>query len=308
VMLIAALAVASFALGLWHGTLESVLAFVLMLAAYSLYYVASFAYEIRGSEVLSVCWNRHVVRDAKAACCALYGKPFDFADAHYEGYMLQDEEEDDLNYFDRFLARRLSFLCWPSTCFAPDLAQELLEQGIGADDVLLDIGSGLGLAMLTFHHLLPCKRIHGIEASKPLFEVCQDNLSMVDSKRLKVELADATKFEIPDDVTFIYMYNSFQDEIGRTGEQQHEAFIELLRASVRRSPRKLVFLLYDCDDENDEDDEENTRDPYDAAFALLKEGKAGPDVFCCYDGSRGPTTKAAGGERADDESEDEDED
>ena len=269
--------------GAWFGALESIIALAAACAAYSLYYVACFAFEIRGPEVLSVCWNRHVVRDAKAACRALYGKPFDFDDAHYEEYMLQDEKEVDLNYFDRFLARKLSFLCWPSSCFAPELAQELLEQGIGKDDVLLDVGAGLGLAMLTFHHMLPCQRLHGIEASRQLFDVCRANLELVGSARMKVEFGDATKFDIPDDVTFIYMYNSFQDKLGCSAEDQHALFIAQLQASLRRSPRKLTFLLYDCDDE---DGEENTRDPYDDAFVLLKSGKAGPDVFCCYDCSR----------------------
>ena len=31
------------------------------------------AAEIRGSEVLSVWWNRHILRDAKEACRDLYG-------------------------------------------------------------------------------------------------------------------------------------------------------------------------------------------------------------------------------------------
>ena len=266
--------------GFWLGALESAAALAVVCVVYIVYYIAAFAYEIRGSEVLSVCWNRRIVRDAKASCRALYGKPFDFDDAHYEEYMMQDEEEADINYFDRFLARKLSFLCWPSSCFAPELARELLECGMGEEDVLLDIGAGLGLAMLTFHHLLPCKRIHGVEASPQLFDVCQANLELVDSVRLKLELADATTFEIPDDVTFIYMYNSFQDKVGITAEEQHEKFIAQLKASVRRSPRRLIFLLYDCDDEDDDD---NTRDPYDVAFELVKSGKAGPDVFCCYD-------------------------
>lgn len=269
--------------GVWLGTVESAVALGVLCVVYGLYYVVYFAYEIRGPEALSVCWNRHVLRDAKALCRAMYGKPFDFDDAHFEGYMLQDEEEADLNFCDRFLARKLSFLCWPSTCFAPALAQELLAQGIAEDDVLLDVGAGLGLAMLTFHHLLPCKRIRGIEASRQLFDVCRANLNLVGSVRLKVEFGDATKVEIPDEVTFVYMYNSFQDRLGCTAEEQHMHFIALLKASVQRSPRRLRFLLYDCDDEDDED---NTRDPYDDAFMLIKSGKAGPDVFCCYDCSR----------------------
>ena len=90
------------------------------------------------------------------------------------------------------------------------------EHGIGADDVLLDVGCGVGLAMLTFRHMLPCKRVHGIELSKRLFDVCYKNVQCALGKDadkqgwLRVDHADATKFQIPLDVTFAFVYNSFQ--------------------------------------------------------------------------------------------------
>ena len=161
--------------------------------------------------------------------------------------------------------------------------------------------------MLTFHSTLPCKRIHGIERSQPLFDVCQRNIALVRGDRLRVERADATEFELPDDVTFVYLYNSFQDEIGRSGGEQHALFIARVRASLDRAPRRLVLLLYDCEDddeddgddndekeeeeeedEDEEDEEEDARAAYDRAFRLLKEGKAGPDAFCVFDCGRSP--------------------
>ena len=158
--------------------------------------------------------------------------------------------------------------------------------------------------MLTFHSTLPCKRIHGIERSQPLFDVCQRNIALVRGDRLRVERADATEFDLPDDVTFVYLYNSFQDEIGRSGGEQHALFIARVRASLDRAPRRLVLLLYDCeddddeeekededdeeDDEDEEDEEEDARAAYDRAFRLLKEGKAGPDAFCVFDCGRSP--------------------
>ena len=158
--------------------------------------------------------------------------------------------------------------------------------------------------MLTFHSTLPCKRIHGIERSQPLFDVCQRNIALVRGDRLRVERADATEFVLPDDVTFVYLYNSFQDEIGRSGGEQHALFIARVRASLDRAPRRLVLLLYDCEDDDDEEEkededdeeddedeegeEEDARAAYDRAFRLLKEGKAGPDAFCVFDCGRSP--------------------
>ena len=270
--------------GLLRGTIETIALLAVAVVGYAVYYVVWFALEIRGpaSELLSVCWNRHILRRAKDSCRALWGgKTFDFDDSHYADYLLQDEEEVDITWYDRIIARRLSFLCWPSSCFAPELAQELRLHHIGPNDVLLDIGSGVGLAMLTFRHLLPCKRVHGIELSERLFKVCHKNVECALAKEagkdtwMRVEHADATTFEVPSDVTFAYMYNSFQDTLGSTGEEQHELFIGRIRESLAKKPRTLLLFLYDCED---------VKEIYDGVegFELKQEGEVGPDDLYVY--------------------------
>ena len=130
--------------GPWRGALEAAALLALTTATYAVYYAAWFAHEIRGSEALSVWWNRGMLTKAKARCRAMHGGiDFDFADEHYAEYLLQDEKEEDINFYDRILARRLAFLCWPSTCFGAEIAEEFRALGIGAADVLLDVGAGL---------------------------------------------------------------------------------------------------------------------------------------------------------------------
>ena len=90
-----------------------------------------------------------------------------------------------------------------------------------------------------------------------------------------VEHADATQFAIPADVTYAYMYNSFQDTLGITGEQQHELFIGQVQASLATAPRTLLLFFYDCED---------VREVCDAAegFELKQESEVGPDDLYVY--------------------------
>ena len=130
--------------GRWRGALEAAALLALATATYAVYYAVWFAHEIRGPEALSVWWNRGLLTKAKARCRAMHGGlDFDFADDHYAEYLLQDEKAGDIHFYDRILARRLAFLCWPSTCFGAEIAEEFRALGIGAADVLLDVGAGL---------------------------------------------------------------------------------------------------------------------------------------------------------------------
>ena len=76
-MAVAAAAVACFALGLawmqrlhglWYGTCVVVL--IVAVVGYAVYYVIWFALEIRGpfGELVSVCWNHHILKEAKESC------------------------------------------------------------------------------------------------------------------------------------------------------------------------------------------------------------------------------------------------
>lgn len=262
----------------WQSLVEAAVILALGLGVYALHYVVVvWVFEMVDSPadlLFMCCTGRRTQRATKQACCMAYGKQFDFDEKHYEDYLLQDEEPDDITWYDRSIARHLSFLCWPSTCFASELATVLLANDISSNDVLLDVGCGLGLAMLTFHDALPCKRVHGIELCDRLYNVCAENLAKVDSHRLVVEKADATKFEIPSDVTFVYMYNSFQDRLGLTDHEQHDLFIDRVQATLDVSPRRVLLLLYDCDD---------FYAAYNEAFTMRSSGKAGQDSFAVFE-------------------------
>jgi SAM-dependent methyltransferase len=84
-----------------------------------------------------------------------------------------------------------------------------------SDDVFLDIGSGKGRVVI-LSATYPVKRVIGVELSSVLHEIAQHNLSRVEKylacRDVQLVCSDATQFQIPDDVTVIYLFNPFVGE------------------------------------------------------------------------------------------------
>jgi len=108
------------------------------------------------------------------------------------------------------------------------------------DDVFLDLGCGKGRAVLLAARR-PFRRAIGVEVSPQLTDVARRNLDAC-RPRLRCQdvsfvTADAASYEVPDDVTFVYLCNPFR---GAT----FQAAVEALVASVDRRPRRLHVSYY----------------------------------------------------------------
>lgn len=108
------------------------------------------------------------------------------------------------------------------------------------DDVFLDIGSGLGRALiLAAAH--PFRRIIGVELSAELNDIASLNLNQAvnGARRKDIELvnANATAYPIPHDVTVIFLYNPFK---GPTLEK----VLEQVRESHCAAPRRIRILYH----------------------------------------------------------------
>src|SRR5262249_59289520 len=78
---------------------------------------------------------------------------------------------------------------------------------VGPDDVFVDLGSGKGrvLLMAAMH---PFKRVIGVELSAKLNAIARTNVERASHrlrcKEVELVVADATEYELPDDVTVVF--------------------------------------------------------------------------------------------------------
>lgn len=111
---------------------------------------------------------------------------------------------------------------------------------VGPSDVFLDLGSGKGRVLfLAARH--PFKRVIGVEISEELNEVARANLDRstgrLKCRDVEIVTADITRYEVPDDVTVVFLGNPldgplFREMLGR------------LLESLDRRPRRMRLLYW----------------------------------------------------------------
>lgn len=115
----------------------------------------------------------------------------------------------------------------------------LPRREVTEDDVFVDLGSGKGRVVLQAARRYPFKRVIGVELSPELNEIARANLERV-RPRLRcrhVELvtADASQWDVPDDVSVVYLYNPFKGPI-------FASVFDRLSEAVDRSGRPLRIV------------------------------------------------------------------
>ena len=118
------------------------------------------------------------------------------------------------------------------------LRRALRRCEVGPTDVFLDIGSGKGrIVWQAARH--PFRRVIGVEISPELNEVARGNIERNRDRLVCDEIefatADAASYRIPDDVTFIYLYNPFKGELFRR-------VLGNITESLDRNPRDLTLI------------------------------------------------------------------
>jgi SAM-dependent methyltransferase len=112
---------------------------------------------------------------------------------------------------------------------------------ITPDDVLLDLGSGVGRAVYVFARNYPFGRIIGLELAPQFNAIGEENIRRTRSKlrctNVEFVTADASEYQIPDDVNYIYMNNPFTGELLDT-------VLENIVAALRRRPRALTIMYF----------------------------------------------------------------
>jgi SAM-dependent methyltransferase len=118
------------------------------------------------------------------------------------------------------------------------LYRALLGSRVTGADAFLDYGSGKGRVLLHAARL-PFGRVIGVDLDEEASAVARANAALAASKRrcerIEVLTADATVWQVPDDVMFIYMYNPFWGEV-------FDSMLDRVTDSLLRRPRPLKIL------------------------------------------------------------------
>ncbi len=118
------------------------------------------------------------------------------------------------------------------------VARGLWRCPIGREDVLLDYGSGKGRALLAAARF-PFGRLIGVEMNDWECEIARSNARIAAPRlrcsQIEVINADASVWPVPDDVSYIYMFNPFWGETFRMA-------MERVLESLDRRPRPLTII------------------------------------------------------------------
>jgi SAM-dependent methyltransferase len=118
------------------------------------------------------------------------------------------------------------------------LRRALRGDTVRPGDVFLDYGSGNGRVLLHAARL-PFARVIGLDLDEHAMAIARANAEAVAGRRgfapIEVLNADATVWQIPDEVMYIYMFNPFWDEVFR-------GMLDRLLESLDRRPRPLTLL------------------------------------------------------------------
>ncbi len=114
----------------------------------------------------------------------------------------------------------------------------LKEDEVSPDDIFIDFGSGKG--RVVYHAAcLPLKRVIGVEMSEKLNQVARRNIERtrhrLKCQDVKLITADILDYEIPDDLTIAFFFNTIDGPAFCT-------VIDRIVASLRRNPRQLTVI------------------------------------------------------------------
>ncbi|MEV4311875.1 class I SAM-dependent methyltransferase [Actinocrispum sp. NPDC049592] len=120
------------------------------------------------------------------------------------------------------------------------LRRTLSRREIGARDVFVDFGSGMGRMVLEAARF-PFGRVIGVELSPQLHEIALSNLrttrQCLRCPQVDLVCEDVLGFEIPDDVSVVFFNNPFQGEV-------FTEVIDRLVGTVDRNPRQIKVIYY----------------------------------------------------------------
>jgi SAM-dependent methyltransferase len=118
--------------------------------------------------------------------------------------------------------------------------RRILRRGeVTRDDVFIDIGCGMGPVVVEAAARYDFRRVIGIDVVPEFTEVARETIARgrkrLRCQEIEIVTGDVIEYELPDDVTVVYMADPFRGQI-------FDAVIANLIASIERNPRRLRLI------------------------------------------------------------------
>jgi len=168
-----------------------------------------------------------------------YQKPFVFKNYNYEYY----------NIITRL------FIIFNSSSHSISLLDKFK---ISSNDAFLDIGSGNGYNLLYVNKKYNFRNLYGVEINKNTYDAAKYNLNLINSNKIKNYNQDVTKFNIPKDVNYIYLFNPFAKEfyskkIDKDELEKYKKLINKIKISYNKKPRQINIIFVNIKPDSDQE-------------------------------------------------------
>ncbi len=121
------------------------------------------------------------------------------------------------------------------------LRRALPPRRVTVDDVFIDFGSGMGRVVYQAAKSYSFRRVIGVELSERLHDIAVDNIERnryrFRCQDVQLVHADALEYDIPDDVSVVYLGNPFSGPVLAT-------VLERLLHTIERNPRRLRIVYF----------------------------------------------------------------
>lgn len=170
----------------------------------------------------------------------LYQKPFIFKNYNYKYY----------NLITRI------FIIFNSSSYSISLLDKFK---ISSNDAFLDIGSGNGYNLLYVNKKYNFKKLYGVEINKKTFNAANYNLNLINSEKIINYNQDVTRFNIPKDVNYIYLFNPFakhfySKKIDKYEFLKYKKLINRIKDSHNKNPRQIIIIFVNIKPESDKEE------------------------------------------------------
>tara|TARA_Y100001968_G_scaffold331261_1_gene385354 strand:+ start:859 stop:1506 length:648 start_codon:yes stop_codon:yes gene_type:complete len=121
-----------------------------------------------------------------------------------------------------------------------ELKRVISDLDISPNSVAIDFGSGKGKVLLHLSQIDEISMVYGVELSKYLVDISNDNIAKLNVKNIEVINCDARHLptDILDKITLIYMFNPFPKVVFE------EVFNNIIYSLTIRNPRNMVIIYH----------------------------------------------------------------